>query len=91
MKTSAIAVSIMAAVFLFSTAGISFSAQEDVKGTVKGTVTAIKIVEVELTVKDDKGKETKVKTKDTGLALGDRIVIKDGKASKEVKPITGGY
>lgn len=91
MKASAIAVSIMAAVFLFSTAGISFSAHEDVKGTVKGTVTEIKIVEVELTVKDDKGKETKVKTKDTGLKLGDRIVIKDGKASKEVKPITGGY
>ena len=65
---------------------------EEKAAVVKGTVTETKIVEVELTVKDDTGKETKVRTKDTtAFKLGDRVVIKDGKVTKEVKPITGGY
>ncbi len=58
---------------------------------VKGAVTGIKVVEIELTVKDDKGKETKVRTGDTSFKSGDHVVIRDGKVSKEVRPITGGY
>lgn len=69
-----------------------FSAHDEKKETVKGTVTDIKTTEVELTVKDEKGNETKVRTKETSaFKTGDNVVIKDGKVSKQIKPISGGY
>ena len=92
MKNKTLFVLLIVFSFTIMMAGVGFSVHEDVKGEVKGTVTEIKIFEVELTVKDDKGSETKVKTKDTAaFKLGDRVVIKDTKVAKEVKPITGGY
>ncbi len=91
MKKKAVFMLLAAMIFAFIAAGSGFAAHEE-KGTAKGTITEIKIIEVELTVKDAKGKEMKVKTKDPALfKLGDSVVIKDGKVSKEVKPITGGY
>ncbi len=80
-----------AAVFVICLAGGALAAHEEEKGAVKGTVTGIRIVEIELTVKDDKGKEIKVKTGDATFQLGDRVFIKNGKVSREVKPKTGGY
>jgi outer membrane lipoprotein SlyB len=92
MKNKTLFVLLIVFSFTIGMAGVGFSVHVEGKGEVKGTVTEIKIVEVELTVKDDKGTETKVKTKDTGaFKLGDRVVIKDAKVAKEVKPITGGY
>ena len=92
MKNKTLFVLLIVFSFTIVTAGVGFSVHVEGKGEVKGTVTEIKIVEVELTVKDDKGTETKVKTKDTAaFKLGDRVVIKDAKVAKEVKPITGGY
>ena len=92
MKNKSFIVLLISAVLIIGAAGVGFSAHEEEKGVVKGTVTDIKAVEVELTVRDDQGKESKVSTKDTGaFKLGDHVVIKDGKVTKEVKPITGGY
>jgi flagellar hook assembly protein FlgD len=82
----------IAATLMLGAPLIGFSAHEESKDTIKGTVTDIKTTEVELTVKDEKGKETKVRTKDTSaFKTGDHVVIKDGKVSKQVKPISGGY
>lgn len=76
--------------FTVSIAGTGFSGH--VPTDTKGVVTRIEVVEVELTVKDDRGKETRARVKDpSAFAVGDRVVIKDGKVSKEVRPITGGY
>ena len=78
--------------FIIGTAGNALSTHVEEKGTIKGTVTEIKAVEVELTVRDEKGKETKVSTKDpSAYKIGDRVVIKGGKVLKEVRPATGGY
>lgn len=84
---------VLAAIFIFILGVAGFgNAAHDLKGSFKGTVTEIKAVEVELTVKDEKGNETKIKTKDaSSFKTGDRVVIIDGKVSKEVKPISGGY
>ena len=78
---------------VLGTAVKSLAMHAEEKGTIKGTITDIKIVEVELTVKDDMGNVTTVRTaKDADtFKTGDRVVIKDGKVSKEVKPLTGGY
>lgn len=76
--------------FVLGSAGAGFS--DHAAKDMTGTVTKIEVTEVELTVKDDKGKETKVKAKDpAAFKAGDRVVVKDGKVIKEVKPITGGY
>lgn len=92
MKNKSFIILLMAGALMIGTAGVGLSSHVEEKGVVKGIVTDIKAVEVELTVKDDKGKESTVRTKDTAaFKLGDRVVIKDGKATKEVKPITGGY
>jgi len=92
MKMKIFPVFLIVMLFVFGTAVKGLSTHVEEKGTVKGTVTDIKAVEVELTVKDERGKETKVRTKDPSVfRLGDRVVIKDGKVMKEVKPITGGY
>lgn len=82
----------LAATLMLGMPLVGFSAHEESKDTVKGMVTDIKTTEVELTVKDEKGKETKVRTKETSaFKAGDNVVIKDGKVSKQVKPISGGY
>lgn len=79
-------------VFTFAAAGVGYSTHKDEKGTIKGTITKIEPSEYEITVKDDKGKEMKVKVKDAaGLKVGEGVVIKDGKAMPAVKPKTGGY
>ena len=92
MKNKTLFVLLVVFSFTILMAGVGFSIHEERKGEVKGTVTEIKIVEVELTVRDDKGTETKVRTKDAAVfKLGDRVVIKGDKVAKEVKPITGGY
>jgi hypothetical protein len=92
MEMKIFPVFLIVTLFVFGTAVKSLSTHEEEKGTVKGTVTDIKAVEVELTVKDERGKETKVRTKDpSAFKLADRVVIKNGKVMKEVKPITGGY
>ena len=79
-------------VFAFFAAGVSDAAHKEEKGTVKGMVTKIEPSEYEVTVKDEKGKETKVTVKDAaGLKVGGNVVIKDGKVMPAVKPKTGGY
>lgn len=90
MKTRSILGVVSVLLFILGTLSTGFSAHEE-KGTVKGTITKVETSEVEITVKDEKGKEMKIKTKDGTFKVGDRIVIRDGKVSKEVKPITGGY
>jgi hypothetical protein len=83
---------VIAFAFITSAAGVGYSAHKEEMGTVKGTVTKIEPSEYEVTVKDDKGKETKVKVKDAaGLKAGESVVIKDGKVMPAVKPKTGGY
>lgn len=91
MKRRGFSALLVAAVFVVCAAGVGLASHEEEKGAVKGTVTGVKIVEIEISVKDDRGKETKVKTGDTTFQLGDRVFIKDGKVSREVKPKTGGY
>ncbi len=83
---------LIALVFTLGVAGPGYSAHKEEMGTVKGTVMKIEPSEYEITVKDDKGKETKVKVKDgAGLKVGESVVIKDGKVMTAVKPKTGGY
>ena len=83
---------LIALVFTFSVAALGYSAHKEETGAVKGTVTKIEPSEYEVTVKDEKGKETKVKVKDAaGAKVGDGVVIKEGKVTPAVKPRTGGY
>lgn len=89
MKTIVTVISLL---LLFGFADIGFSAHQEGKTASKGTVTKIEISEYEVTVKDDKGKETKIKIKDiSDIKVGDSVTIKDGKIKKAVKPVTGGY
>ena len=82
----------VAFVFVLVIAGPGFSGHKEEAGTVKGTVMKIEPSEYEVTVKDDKGKETKVKIKDAvGIKVGESVVIKKGKVTPTVKPKTGGY
>ena len=92
MKGSIIFVVLLAFVVSVSITGTCFSGHKEEKGEVKGTVTEIMPVEYEMTVKDDHGKETKVRVKDVGdIKVGDNVTIQNGKAKKSVKPRTGGY
>jgi hypothetical protein len=70
-----------------------FAAHQEEKVAPKGTVTNIVATEYEVTIKDDKGKETKVKVKEiSDVKVGDKVIVtKEGKIRKEVKPKTGGY
>jgi outer membrane lipoprotein SlyB len=80
MKTKKFIVLLMAMVFTLGVVGLSFSAQE-----IKGTVS--KIEGNKLTILDDMGKEKTVKVKDLeslkDLKVGDRVLVKDGKVTKE--------
>jgi len=79
-------------VFALSAAGPCYAAHKEEKGTVKGTITRMEPSGYEITVKDDKGKETKVNVRDAGgVKVGDSVVVKDGKVAPAVKPKTGGY
>jgi len=92
MKRSAVFGVLLALVVMLGVAGTCFSGHKEEKGLVKGTVTEIVPVEYEMTVKDDHGKETKVRVKDVGdVKVGDNVTIQDGKAKKTIKPKTGGY
>jgi len=63
------------------------------KAAPKGKVIKIEVSEYEVTLKDDKGKEMKVKAKDiSDVKVGDSVIVtKDGKVKKAVVPKTGGY
>ena len=80
MKTKKLIILLMAAIFTLSVAGLSFSAQE-----IKGTVS--KIEGDKLTILDDKGKQTTTSVGDPmilkDLKVGDRVLVKDGKVTKE--------
>lgn len=92
MKIKNVLTLFVVVVFTFCVAGISYSSHKEEKGVIKGTVTKIEVTEYELTVKDSKGQETKVKVKGAPeFKVGDNVVVKDGKATKAVKPLTGGY
>ena len=92
MKIKKVLVLFVVMAFTFSVAGISYSSHQEEKGAIKGTVTKIEVTEYELTVKDSKGQGTKVKVKGAPeFKVGDNVVVKDGKATKAVKPLTGGY
>ncbi len=74
-----ILVLLVALVFALGVVGLSFAAD------VKGTVT--KVEGKNVTVKDDKGKETTVEVKDTaGAKVGDKVEIKGGNVMKEAAP-----
>ncbi len=92
MKIKNILALFVVVAFTFSVAGISYSSHQEEKGVIKGTVTKIEVTEYELTVKDSKGQETKFKMNGVPeFGVGDNVVVKDGKATKAVKPLTGGY
>ncbi len=93
MKMKILPIMFVTALLVLGTAVKGLTTHVEEKGTVKGTITDVKTVEVELTVKDDKGNEVTVRTsKDADtFKTGDKVVIKDGKVAKEVKPLTGGY
>jgi hypothetical protein len=92
MKGKTILVLVIVCIGILNLAGPGFSAHKEEKGAVQGTIMKIEATEYEITVKDEKGKETKVKVKDAGgFKVGENVVIKDGKVTKAVKPITGGY
>jgi hypothetical protein len=92
MTTRKILLMFVAMVIALSFAGVSFAGHKEEKGEVKGTITKIEVAEYVVTVKDDKGKETKVNVKDAaGLKVGESVVVRDGKVVPAVKPKTGGY
>lgn len=92
MKINNVLALFVVVAFTFSIAGVSYSSHQEEKGVIKGTVTKIEVTEYELTVKDNNSQETKVKVKGAPeFKVGDNVVVKDGKATKAVKPITGGY
>ncbi len=80
MRTKSLIVLLMAMVFTLGVVGLSFSAPE-----VKGTVS--KIAGDKITILDSKGKEQTVKVKDMEslkeIKVGDVVMVKDGKVTKE--------
>ena len=80
MRTKKLIILLMAVVFTLGVAGLSFSAQE-----IKGTVS--KIEDDRLTIEDDMGKQTTMSVGDPmilkDLKVGDRVLVKDGKVTKE--------
>jgi len=84
---------VMSLVLLVCFPAMGFAAHQEEKAASKGIVTKIAVTEYEVTLKDDKGKETKVKVKEiSDVKVGDGVIVtKEGKIRKEVKPKTGGY
>ncbi len=83
---------LLVVMFLMGVSSFGFSAHKEEKGELKGTITKIEPTEYEVTVKDEHGKEVKVKVKDgAGLKVGESVVVKGGKVMPAVKPKTGGY
>ena len=80
MMIKRLVVLLMIAVFTLGVVGLTFSAQE-----IKGTVS--KIEGDKLTILDDKGKQTTISVGDPmilkDLKVGDRVLVKDGKVTKE--------
>lgn len=80
MMTKRLIVLLMVTAFTLAVAGISFSAQE-----IKGTVA--KIEGNQLTIQDDAGKQVTVQVKDREslkeIKVGDRVLVKDGRITKE--------
>ncbi len=80
MRTKKLIVLLMVAAFTLGVVGLSFSAQE-----IKGTVS--KIEGDRLTIEDDMGKQTTTRVEDPmilkDLKVGDRVLVKDGKVTKE--------
>ena len=80
MRTKKLIILLMAVVFTLGVVGLSFSAQE-----IKGTVS--KIEGDKLGIVDDKGNEKTVKVKDLEslkeIKVGDRVLVKNGKVTKE--------
>ncbi len=80
MKTKKLIVLLMVAAFTLGVAGLSFSAEE-----IKGVVS--KIEGDKLTILDDNGKQTTSRVGDPmilkDLKVGDRVLVKDGKVTKE--------
>jgi hypothetical protein len=95
MRAKSLLALFIALVFTLSIAGAVFAAAKEVKGT----VTKIDETKKELTIKTAAGKEATVKVKDvSGIKVGDSVVVKDGKATKEAakpapkpKPAAPGY
>ena len=83
MMIKRLIVLLMVAVFTLGLVGLSFSAQEEIKGTVS------KIEGNKLTIVDNMGKEKTVKVEDKmslmemEIGVGDRVLVKDGKITKE--------
>jgi outer membrane lipoprotein SlyB len=80
MMIKRLIVLLMVTAFTLGVAGMSFSAQE-----IKGIVA--KIEGNQLTIQDDMGKQIKVQVKDQEslkeIKVGDRVLVKDGKVTKE--------
>ena len=80
MRTKKLIILLMAVVFTLGVAGLSFSAQE-----IKGAVS--KIEGDRLTIEDDMGKQYTIRLGDPtilkDLKVGDRVLVKDGKVTKE--------
>jgi hypothetical protein len=90
MKISQILIFSFVFTVILSFSGMAFG--DHPQTDIKGTVAKIAAIEYEVTLKDDKGKETKVKVKDIGeIKVGDSVVVSGGKIKKAVKPVTGGY
>jgi ABC-type enterochelin transport system substrate-binding protein len=89
MKKAAMAACL---VLLVSFPATGFAAHQVEKAAPKGTVTKITVSEYEVTIKDEKGKETKVKVKEiSDVVVGDSVIVTNGALKKAVKPKTGGY
>jgi len=80
MKTKKFIVLLIAMVFTLGVVGLSCSSQE-----IKGTIS--KIEGDTLGIVDDTGKEKTVNVKDLeslkGVTVGDRVLVKDGRVTKE--------
>ena len=81
MVTKKLIVLLVAMAFALGVAGVSFSAAQEIKGTVT------KIEGNQITIQDAAGKQTTVSINDPralqDLKVGDTVSIKDGKLTKE--------